>query len=102
MVILTTAARARLEALLREHPEERLVRIAVTDVDEQRLAMSLTLEGEPHPDDEVMDLQGLTIAIPRASMERLAGVTLDYTDSGAFQFRHPTPPQRELRVISLN
>lgn len=102
MIMITPAAQARLQQLLREHPDERLVRIAITDVDENRLAMSLTLESESQTDDEVQDVSGLTIAIPRSSVVRLDGVTLDYTDSGNFQLHHASPPLQELRVISLN
>jgi Fe-S cluster assembly iron-binding protein IscA len=102
MIMVTPAARARLQQLLREHPEERLVRIMITDEDDTRLAMSITLESEPQADDEVQDVSGLSVAIPRSSVARLDGVTLDYTDSENFQFHHPSPGMRELRVISLN
>jgi Fe-S cluster assembly iron-binding protein IscA len=102
MIMVTPAARARLQQLLREHPEERLVRIMITDEDDTRLAMSITLESEPQADDEVQDVSGLSVAIPRSSVARLDGVTLDYTESENFQFHHPSPGMRELRVISLN
>ncbi|MGH7232407.1 MAG: HesB/IscA family protein [Nitrospiraceae bacterium] len=102
MIKITAAAQARLQHLLIEHPEERIVRITITDMDEERFAMSLTLESGPQADDEVQDVSGLTIAIPQSSVARLDGVTLDYTDSEGFQLHHPNPPMQELRVISLN
>jgi Fe-S cluster assembly iron-binding protein IscA len=100
MIMVTAAARARLQQLLLEHPEERLVRITITDMDEKRLAVSLALESVPQADDEVQDIGGLTIAIPRSRAARLDGVTLDYSEG--FRFHHPSPATRELRVISLN
>ncbi|HJU05694.1 MAG TPA: iron-sulfur cluster biosynthesis family protein [Nitrospiraceae bacterium] len=102
MIVVTAAAQARLQQLLHEHPEERLVRITITDMDETRLAMSLTLESEPQTDDEVQEVNGLTIAIPQNNVARLDGVTLDYSESDNFRFHHPNPPTRDLRVISLN
>ena len=102
MIVVTAAAQARLQQLLQEHPEERLVRITITDMDETRLAMSLTLESEPQTDDHVQDVNGLTIAIPQSNVTRLDGVTLDYSENENFRLHHPSPATRELRIISLN
>jgi Fe-S cluster assembly iron-binding protein IscA len=101
MLIITPAARAVLMGLLVEHPEERVVRLAVKDLDEARVAISITLEQAPEPEDRVQENQGLTLAIAADSILRLDGATLQYTDN-TFRVEHPNPPLRELRLISPN
>jgi Fe-S cluster assembly iron-binding protein IscA len=102
MFTITQAARTRLQQLLAEHPEEHVVRLAVKDVDEERLALSITLEDAAKPEDSVQEIQGLTMAMAANSVARLDGATLDYTDSAGFHLQHPTSPVQQLRVISLN
>lgn len=102
MVFITPAAVERLRGLLTEHPDEHVVRLLVADLDENRIALSITLEGTAQDDDEIEEVEGLTIAIARNSTGRLEGVTLDYSASEGFRLEHPSPPARELRVISLN
>ncbi|WP_447979353.1 hypothetical protein [Candidatus Nitrospira bockiana] len=102
MVFLTPNAHARLRQLLEEHPEEHVVRIEVHEVDERRLGLNITLEEAPQPEDHVEDLNGLTLAVAGPSLDRLDGATLDYNDVDGFRLQHPTPPAKELRVISLN
>src|SRR6185436_17591411 len=99
MLIITPAARAVLMDLLVEHPEERVVRLAVKDLDEVRVAISITLEQEQEPEDRVQENQGLTLAIAADSIQRLDGATLQYTGN-TFRVEHPNPPLRELRLIS--
>jgi|ERR1044072_1605601 len=102
MIFITPAAVGRLQGLLSDHPDERVVRLIVTDLDEHRVALSITLEATSQDDDEIEEVEGLTIAIARSSAARLEGVTLDYSTSDGFRLQHPSPPTRELRVISLN
>lgn|SRR5690348_8192848 len=101
MLIVTPAAHAILKDLLIDHPEERLVRLAVKDLDEVRVAISITLEHAPQPEDQVQENQGILIAIAADSVSRLDGATLEYTDQ-TFRLEHPNPPLRELRLISPN
>lgn len=101
MLIISPAAHEVLQNLLVEHPEERVVRLAVKDLDEQRIAINISLEHAPQPDDQVQDNQGMTFAIAADSVSRLDGATLEYTGS-VFRLEHPTPPLRELRLISPN
>lgn len=101
MVIITPEADAVLKTLLAEHPEERVVRLAVKDLDTERIAISITLEQVPQPEDRVQENEGLTLAIAADSIVRLDGATLQYTDH-TFRLEHPTPPLRELRLISPN
>ena len=101
MLIITPEARAVLQDLLIEHPEERVVRLAVKDLDEQRLAINISLEHAPYPEDRVQENQGITLAIAADSVSRLDGATLQYADN-AFRLEHPNPPLRELRLISPN
>jgi Fe-S cluster assembly iron-binding protein IscA len=101
MLIISPEARAVLQNLLIEHPEERVVRLAVRDLDEQRLAINISLEQAPYPEDRVQENQGITLAIAADSVSRLDGATLQYADH-AFRLEHPNPPLRELRLISPN
>jgi Fe-S cluster assembly iron-binding protein IscA len=102
MVFITPSAVQQLQGLLAEHPEEHVVRLVVADLDHERIALSIALEDGTQEDDEVEEVEGLTIAIARNSVARLEGVTLDYSASDGFRLKHPSPPARELRVISLN
>jgi Fe-S cluster assembly iron-binding protein IscA len=99
----TRPAVERLRALIVEHPKDPIVRVQVKDVDDQRLAFSITLEDRVQPDDQTQTIDGLTVAIPSASAARMDGITMDYQDPGGFQFHHTThqdePP---LDLISLN
>ena len=101
MLIISPSAREVLQNLLREHPEERVVRFAVNDLDEQRIAINISLEHTPQPEDHVQENHGLTLAIAPDSVSRLDGATLEYTGT-AFRLEHPNPPLRELRLISAN
>jgi len=100
---LTRSAVERLKVLIVEHPEDPIVRVQVKDVDDQRLAFSITLEDQVQPDDQARTIDGLTVAIPAASAARMDGITMDYQDPGGFKFHH-TPHQDEppLDLISLN
>lgn len=102
-MMLTQSAVERLKALIREHPEDPIVRVQVKDVDEQRLAFSITLESRVQPDDQAQTIDGLTVAVPAASALRMEGITMDYQKSGGFTFRH-TDHQNDLRfdLINLN
>ena len=102
MVFITPAAVQRLQSLLADHPEEHVVRLLVADLDHERVALSITLENTAQEDDEIEEVEGLTIAVARNSTARLEGVTLDYSASDGFRLEHPSPPARELHVISLN
>lgn len=106
MIHVTSAAVEKLKALLLEHPEERLVRLTVKDLDERRLAFGLTLEGAAQPDDEIQLFDGLTVATERRSAQRMDGMTVDYQEPAGFRFSHPAPPDQPddliLRPSSLN
>ena len=96
MLTLTQKAVDRLRALLLEHPEDPVVRIAVRDVNEQRLSLSITLEAAVREEDVVEQIEGLTIALDRSSAHRTGGMTVDY-QAGRFSFAHP--PANELGLI---
>lgn len=100
---LTRPAVERLKALIVEHPEDPIVRVQVKDVDDRRLAFSITLEERVQPGDKVQTIDGLTVAVPTASAARMDGVTVDYQDPDGFQFHHADPPDA-LRsdLINLN
>lgn len=101
MLTLTQMAVDRLRALLVEHPEDPVVRIAVRDVNAQRLSLSITLEAEAREDDVVEQIEGLTIALDRSSAHRTSGMTVDY-QAGSFSFVHPPANEPGLIMPSRN
>jgi Fe-S cluster assembly iron-binding protein IscA len=88
MIALTLAAIAQLKAIQVHHPQDPVVRISVHDLDDSRLSFSITLEANPQPDDNVRQIDGLTIAIDRRSAPRMEGVTMDYSEATGFRFLH--------------
>jgi Fe-S cluster assembly iron-binding protein IscA len=88
MIAVTVAAIARLKAIQVHHPEDPVVRISVRDLDDSRLSFSITLEANTQPDDDVQQVDGLTIAVDRRSALRMGGVTVDYIETDGFRFLH--------------
>jgi iron-sulfur cluster assembly protein len=88
MIALTIAAIAQLKAIQVHHPEDPVVRISVRDLDDSRLSFSITLEPNAQPDDDVRQVDGLTIAMDRRSAPRMERVTVDYTEANGFRFLH--------------
>ena len=100
---MTPSALSKLKALILEHPDDPVVRFTVEDVDETRLAISISLESEPQTDDHVREHDGLTVAVEGRSATRMDGVILDYVEPEGFTFRHPGHGNDDLlRVISSN
>lgn len=92
MVIVTPTARAKLSALILDHPEDPVVRLTIVDRDDDRIVFGITLESAARPDDVVQVTEGLTVATEARSAARMEGVTLDYREPGGFRFIHPEPP----------
>lgn len=88
MIAITVAAIAKLKSIQVNHPEDPIVRVSVRDLDESRLSFNITLEATTQPDDDVQEVDGLTIAVDRRSAPRMEGVTVDYTEAGGFRFFH--------------
>ena len=88
MIAVTIAAITKLKAIQTHHPEDPVVRISVRDVDDSRLSFSITLEANIQPDDDVQQMDGLTIAVDRRSASRMERVTIDYTEASGFRFLH--------------
>ena len=86
---MTQAAVERLKALKLEHPEDPIVRITIRDVNEAQLQYSITLEDVTQPDDDVQEMEGLTVAIERQSAPRMDGVTVGFDAIKGFTFIHP-------------
>ncbi len=89
MVTVTWSAVQKLKALVLEHPDDPVVRLTLRDLDETRLAFSITLENAPQPDDEVQTLEGLTVAVEGKNAQRMDGIVLDYWEPQGFKFLHP-------------
>jgi iron-sulfur cluster assembly protein len=88
MITVTLAAIVKLKAIQVHHPEDPIVRISVRDLDDSRLSFSITLESNTQPDDDVQQVDGLTIAVDRRSAPRMERVTVDYTETDGFRFIH--------------
>jgi Fe-S cluster assembly iron-binding protein IscA len=88
MIIITVAAITQLKAIQIHHPEDPVVRISVRDLDDSRLSFNITLEANTQPDDDVQQVDGLTIAVAQQCVPRMDGVTVDYTESDGFRFLH--------------
>ncbi|HEX4967420.1 MAG TPA: iron-sulfur cluster biosynthesis family protein [Nitrospiraceae bacterium] len=88
MITITLAAIAQLKAIQLHHPEDPIVRISVRDLDDSRLSFSITLEAHTQPDDDLQQVDGLTIAVDRRSAPRMERVTIDYTEASGFRFLH--------------
>lgn len=103
MITVTQAAVDKLKALLLEHPDEQVVRITVKDLDEHRVNFGIILEEAPQADDEIQEIEGLTVAVEKQSATRMDGMTVDYSKAAGFKFLHPAPPDElTLRPSSLN
>ena len=88
MIAVTIAAIAKLKAIQTHHPEDPVVRVSVRDLDDSRLSFSITLEAVQQPDDDVQQIDGLTIAVDRQSVPRMERVIVDYTEAEGFRFLH--------------
>ncbi len=58
------------------------------DLDDSRLSFSITLEAQTSPDDDIQQIDGLTVVVDRQSAPRMEGVTVDYTEAAGFRFIH--------------
>ena len=88
MIAITVSAIAKLKAIQVNHPEDPVVRISVRDLDASRLSFSITLEPNTQPDDDIQQVDALTIAVDRRSAARMENVTVDYTEADGFRFIH--------------
>jgi Fe-S cluster assembly iron-binding protein IscA len=92
MLHVTISAIERFKTLIKEHPEDPIVRITLKDLDDTRLSFNIVLDNHAQPEDDVQDLDGVTIAIDGKSAPRMDGITLDYREPDGFKFLHPDDP----------
>jgi Fe-S cluster assembly iron-binding protein IscA len=92
MIHMTQPAVEKLQALIEEHPEDPIVRLAIRDRDDKALIFSITLEEAVTQEDSVLDIEGLIVAIDGSYAPRMEGVTIDYDENAGFRFHHPEPP----------
>jgi len=92
MMHVTLSAIEKLKALIEEHPEDPVVRVTLRDLDDTKLSFSIVLDSSAQPEDEVQELDGVTIAIEGASAPRMDGIMLDYREPDGFKFLHPNDP----------
>jgi len=100
MIAFTVAAIAKLKAIQVHHPEDPVVRFSVRDLDVSRLSFSITLEATNQSDDDVQQIDGLTIAVDRRSAPRMERVTVDYTEADGFRFLHDEEG-RSLPILTI-
>ena len=100
MIAVTLAAITKLRAIQTHHPEDPVVRISVRDVDDSRLSFGITLEANTQPDDDIQQVDGITIAVDRRSAPRMEGVTVDYTEGEGFRFLHDSQG-RSLPLLTI-
>ena len=103
MLHVTIAAIERFKALIKEHPEDPIVRVTLRDLDETKLSFSIALDSSIQPEDDVQELDGVTIAVEGKSAARMDGITLDYREPDGFKFLHPDNPDLiKLTLPQLN
>lgn len=102
MIQITPAAHEKLSRLIAEHPADPVVRLTVKNRDDGRLLFKIVLVAAPEEEDEVLDYQGLTVAVEAKSARRMDGVKLDYQEPGGFRFHHPGPAEPGIPLIPLN
>lgn len=92
MITLTPEAISKVKSILAERKEESGLRIAVVGGGCSGFQYQMTLDKEPHEDDKVLDLDGLTVYVDARSLSYLNGTKVDYVDglSGSgFKFENP-------------
>jgi Fe-S cluster assembly iron-binding protein IscA len=103
MLHVSIAAIERFKALIKEHPEDPIVRVTLRDLDENKLSFSIVLDSSAQPEDGVQELDGVTIAVEGKSAVRMDGITLDYREPEGFKFLHPDNPDLiKLTLPQLN
>jgi Fe-S cluster assembly iron-binding protein IscA len=103
MLHVTIAAIEKFKTLIKEHPEDPIVRVTLRDLDETKLSFSIVLDSSTQPEDDVQELDGVTIAVEGKSAARMDGITLDYREPGGFKFLHPDNPDLiKLTLPQLN
>ncbi len=102
MLHLTWTAIDRLRKLIKEHPDDPVVRITLRDLDDNRLSLAITLEPAAQEEDQVQHIEGLTIALDRASVHRTTGMMVEFQEAKGFSFVHPPPGALGLIVPSIN
>ncbi len=106
MIKVTKSAVEKLQALIIEHPEDPIVRVKVSDRDDHKLTFSITLDDQTQPEDEVQEIQGLTLAVDGQCVARMDGITIDFQESEGFKFKHPDPHEHqspiELDFFNMN
>src|SRR5262245_35071728 len=88
MIAVTVAAIEKLKSIQVIHPAVPVGLISVRYVDDSRLRFSIALVATTQSDDDVQQVDGLTIAVDRLSAPRMDGVTVDYSESDGFRFLH--------------
>ena len=79
----------KIKAIMREHPEDPIVRIATRNLTKSKLQYSITLEGVTQPNDNVQEINEITVVIEERSAPMMDGVTIDFDDIKGFTFIHP-------------
>ena len=84
VVKITSAAVARAKEMMeKQQKQNHVFRIAVLEGGCSGYSYAFTIEQKPKEDDEILNQEGLTIAIDKQSLDKLANCTIDYVDTFA-------------------
>jgi iron-sulfur cluster insertion protein len=80
VVTLTGSAVSKIKELLAEEAHEQALRIAVTGGGCSGFQYALGFDTDQHPDDIVLEQDGVRVFIDEMSAEYLAGASVDFQD----------------------
>ncbi|MBN2241219.1 MAG: iron-sulfur cluster assembly accessory protein [Acidobacteria bacterium] len=92
MVTLTQFAIDKVKSILAGQEENNGLRIQVAGAECSGFQYRMTLEKEPAPGDEVLDIDGLKLFLDRRSLLHLDGTRIDFIENereSGFKFENP-------------
>lgn len=94
MIQLSSTAIGEVKRLQRKHllDGDALLRIEVDATGCKGLAYQMQFSQSRQPDDQIFDCEEIQVVVDSASLQYIAGLTLDYTEDlmgGGFRFYNP-------------
>jgi len=92
MLTLSEAAVQKVKSILTERGEEAGLRIAVVGGGCSGFQYQMSLDKEPNPDDQILEMEGLKVFVDNRSLLYLNGTRVDYVDGltgSGFKFENP-------------
>lgn len=91
-IVITAAARARMNDFLGRHPEAAAIRFGVRRSGCSGYGYSVDLATERHADDVALEVDGVPLLVAGDALPLLDGTTIDFRQKGlnaAFAFDNP-------------